>query len=259
MISKKAGVSIFFPCYNDSKSIGKLIKKAISIIRKYTNRYEIIVVDDASTDSSKKVLQNLSKKYKKLKLIFHSENLGYGGALKSGFKTAKYELIFYTDGDGQYDISELPILLSLMSKDVDFINGIKMSRHDPTYRIVMGNLYSFFARWLFWTPIADIDCDFRLIRKKIIKKIELNSSSGAICIELVKKSQIAGAKFRQVSIHHLSRQFGVSQFFRINRILSTLQDIFSLWMQLVVLRQIKKIKFSLRFRLFTFYNPSHAK
>lgn len=246
MISKKTGVSIFFPCYNDKKTITDLIQDALLTIKKFTTKYEVVVVDDGSEDGSRNLLLKLSKQYKKLKLIFHSKNTGYGGALKSGFKTAKYELVFYTDGDGQYDVKELPILLSLMTDDVDFINGIKMSRHDPTYRIVIGNIYSFLTRWLFWVPIYDTDCDFRLIRKSLLNKLDLKSNSGAICIELVKKSQIAGARFRQVSINHLERKFGVSQFFRVNRILLTLQEVFLLWLDLMVISKLVS------------YNPTHA-
>lgn len=234
----KPSVSIFFPCYNDAESIGTLVKAAFAVIKNYTKTYEVIVIDDASTDSSQKVLKQLSKKYKKLRLIFHPKNLGYGGALRSGFKAAKYELIFYTDGDGQYDVSELPLLLALMSKDVDFVNGIKMARHDPTYRIVIGNLYSFFIRWLFWMPILDIDCDFRLIRKEVINKLDLRCSSGAICIELVKKAHRANASFRQVSVHHLERKFGASQFFRAERILSTFREIILLWWELMVYNRL---------------------
>ena len=115
-------------------------------------------------------------------MIFHQKNLGYGGALRSGFKKAKYGLVFYTDGDGQYDIKELPLLLQLMTKDCDFINGIKMSRHDPTYRIFIGNFYSFLTRWLFWVPILDINCDFRLIRKSLVGRLNLKCNSGSICI-----------------------------------------------------------------------------
>jgi len=227
-------ISVFFPCYNDSQSIGLLVNDAFSVLKKLTNNYEIIVVDDKSKDNSREVLKSLQTKYKKLKLVFHTKNKGYGGALKSGFKNSSKDLIFYTDGDGQYDVKELPLLFSLMSRDVDFVNGIKMARHDPSYRIVVGNLYNLFIRWFFWLPIYDVDCDFRLIRKKIIKKIKLTSNSGSICVELVKKSQRAGAVFRQVSVHHYERKFGQSQFFRIDRVLSTFQELITLWIHLFV-------------------------
>lgn len=258
MVSKRVGLSIFFPCYNDAKIIGKLVEDANTLAKKYTDKYEIIVVDDASKDSSKEILQRLAKKYHNLRLIFHQKNLGYGGALRSGFRTAKYGLIFYTDGDGQYDVKELPILLSLMSSDVDFINGIKMSRYDPTYRIVLGNIYSFLIRWLFWVPIYDIDCDFRLIRKSFLEKINLTCNSGAICIELVKKSQRARAKFRQVSVHHLERKFGVSQFFRTDRLFNTLLEVTILWVNLMVLNKLSKLINRIKLQLLPSpqYNPS---
>lgn len=258
MITKQQGVSIFFPCYNDSKSIKSLVENAIKTIKKVTDKFEIIVIDDFSTDSSRKILKNLIKKYSHLKLVFHEKNLGYGGVLRSGFKKSKYELVFYTDGDGQYDIKELPILLSLMSKDADFVNGIKMSRHDPTYRVVVGNLYSFVTRWLFWIPIYDIDCDFRLIRKSLLQKLNLRSNSGAICVELVKKAQREGAKFRQVSVHHLERKFGISQFFRVERIFQTFGEILMLYLELMVFKKLLKLKKRLQFQMTPEYNPSHA-
>lgn len=249
MIANTEGVSIFFPCYNDAKSIRKLVENAFFTIKKHTSKYEVIVINDASIDNSKLILQKLSKKYKHLKVISHLQNQGYGGALRSGFKAARYGLIFYTDGDGQYDVRELSLLLQLMTKDSDFINGIKMVRHDPTYRIVIGNLYAFLTRWLFWVPIYDIDCDFRLIRKSTVKKLNLKSNSGSICIELVKKAQRAGAKFRQVSIHHLERKHGVSQFFRMNKILQTFAELINLWLELMLFDKLKRIN----------YNPRYAK
>lgn len=238
--NKKYSISIFFPCYNDAKSIGKLIENAFQTARQLTGDYEVIVVDDASTDTSLQVLKNLAKKHTKLKLVFHEKNQGYGGALRTGFKTATKDLVFYTDGDGQYDVKELPLLLSLMTDDVNFINGIKMARYDPTYRIVLGNIYSFFTRWFFWLPIIDIDCDFRLIRRDLIKKLKLKSSSGSICVELVKRAQRAGGKFRQVSIHHYPRRWGGSQFFRPEKLLSTLWGLFSIWVKLMIIDKFFK-------------------
>lgn len=233
----KPSISIFFPCYNDSQSIRKLVEEAFKAVSKISALYEVIVIDDGSTDNSREILINLAKKYPTLKLIFHKRNLGYGGAIRSGFKAAKYELVFYTDGDGQYDVKELPLLLSLMSNDTNFVNGIKMARQDPSYRIFLGNLYSFLVRWIFWVPVFDVDCDFRLIRKDLLNKIKLGCSSGAICIELVKKAQLAGASFRQVTVHHFERQFGSSQFFRWDRLLFTFWDISKLWMKLIVLNK----------------------
>lgn len=233
LIGAKPNISVFFPCYNDQHSIETLVEDAFSILKGIANKYEVIVVDDNSSDSSRIILQSLGKKYKDLKLIFHAKNGGYGKALQSGFKSARYDLIFYTDGDGQYDVKQLPILVALMQSDVDFVNGIKHARSDPTYRIVIGNAYSFFVRWFFWVPITDVDCDFRLMRKHIIDKIQLTSKHGAICVELVKKAQKAGAVFREVSINHYERKWGESQFFRSRTILFSLAELARLWFRLM--------------------------
>jgi glycosyltransferase involved in cell wall biosynthesis len=166
--------------------------------------------------------------------------VGYGGALKDGFKNATKDLIFYTDGDGQYDVKELPVLLTLMTDDVNFINGIKMPRRDATYRIIIGNFYSFVIRWIFWLPIYDVDCDYRLIRKNLIDKLNLKNNTGSFPVELVKKAQRAGGKFREVSIHHFERRFGQSQFFRFDRIINTLWEVFILWIQLMVIHKLFK-------------------
>lgn len=233
----KPNVSVFFPCYNDQYSIKKIVEDAFSVLKKEAAKFEVIVVNDGSTDKSRKVLENLKNQYRDFSIINHEKNLGYGKALSSGFKAAKYEWIFYTDGDGQYDVKELPKLLKLIGDDFDFINGIKIARSDPTYRIIIGDLYSFVARWIFWLPVTDVDCDFRLIRKRIIDKINLESSSGVICIELVKKAQRQNARFLQVSVSHHERKWGHSQFFVPNRIIKTLfYELPILWLKLMFLR-----------------------
>lgn len=233
----KPSISVFFPCYNDKSSIKTLVKDAFLVLKNLTDKYEVLVINDGSIDESGIVLKQLQKKYKKLKIISHKKNLGYGAALKTGFKAANGDLIFYTDGDGQYDVKELPFLLKAMIRNINFVNGIKIVRRDPTYRIIIGNIYSFFVRLLFRLPILDIDCDFRLIKKSLLKKLQLESNSGAICIELVKKAQLNGGKFQQVPVHHNERRFGHSQFFRVNRILTTLFEVTRLWIKLIILRK----------------------
>ena len=221
-------VSVFFPCYNDERTIGGLVRAADKILKRRDGKYEIIVVDDGSSDGSRRLLKKLAKAFPSLRLVFHQGNRGYGGALRSGFGKAKYDLVFYTDGDGQYDVGELELMLPLLTNDIDVINGIKMFRNDPWFRIVAGNLYNFFVRNVFGIDIFDTDCDFRLIRNSLMKKIRLKSNSGAICVELVMKLQGAGARFRQVSVHHYPRKYGSSQFFQPKRVIETAIELIAL-------------------------------
>jgi glycosyltransferase involved in cell wall biosynthesis len=230
-----SSISVFFPCYNDGKTIGDLVLEADRQLALVTDDYEVIVVNDGSSDDSAAVLRALEAQVASLKVVTHPVNRGYGGALRSGFANATKDLVFYTDGDGQYDVKELPILLMLMTPDTHFVNGIKMTRQDTAVRIFVGNLHRFLMRWSFWLPINDVDCDFRLIRRSILERMELRSNSGSICVELVKHAQRAGAQFREVSVHHYARQWGESQFFRPGRILRTYLDIARMWVGLMLL------------------------
>ncbi|HEV8394362.1 MAG TPA: glycosyltransferase family 2 protein [Vicinamibacterales bacterium] len=233
----RPSISAFFPCYNDESTIAGLVREADAQLRCATDDYEIIVVNDGSGDGSAAVLAALAREMPRLTVVTHDVNRGYGGALRSGFAAAKKDLVFYTDGDGQYDVREIPIMLALLVDDTDFVNGMKMARSDPAYRVFVGNLHKFVTRWAFWLPIDDVDCDYRLIRRSVLDRLELHSNSGSICVELVKNAQRAGARFRQVSVRHYSRQFGSSQFFRPGRILRTYADLALMWLRLMVLRR----------------------
>ena len=232
---KKLSISVFFPCYNDIHTIGGLVEKALAILPTLADKFEVIVIDDGSSDGSQKLLRGLAKKYPNIfRPIFHRMNQGYGGALKDGFKNARYDLVFYTDGDGQYDVGELSILWDLMTHDINFVNGIKMERQDFAYRVIIGNFYALLMRWAFLLPIFDVDCDFRLIRRSLLLRLKLKSDSGSICVELVKKAQKAGAKFRQVSVHHYPRKYGSSQFFNPRHLIKTFSEIIPLWWRLMI-------------------------
>lgn len=230
---KLSSLSIFFPCYNDQHTIGNLVVDAYRIGKRVAKEIEVIVVDDGSSDNSRQLLNKLQKKYPKLKLVFHKKNKGYGGALRSGFKNATKEFVFYTDGDGQYSLQDLPKLVRAVNEKVDVVNGIKIARHDSLGRIIAGDIYYLWVRLLFRTPIKEIDTDYRLVRKKFIDKISLKMNSGSICVELVKKLALAGARFKEIPVHHYPRQFGNSQFFQITRVVKTLTDDLELywWMR----------------------------
>ena len=235
----RPSISAFFPCYNDAPTIAGLVRDADYQLRQLADDYEVIVVNDGSSDNSADVLRALQAELPGLKVITHPINRGYGGALRSGFAAATKELVFYTDGDAQYDVKELRVLLMLMTEDTHFVNGIKMARGDAAYRVHAGNVHKFLMRWSFWLPVIDVDCDFRLVRRSVLERITLRSNSGSICVELVKDAQRAGAQFREVSVHHYPRQFGESQFFRPGRILRTYIDLAQMWIDLMILAKFR--------------------
>jgi glycosyltransferase involved in cell wall biosynthesis len=232
-------ISVFFPCYNDARTIGDLVLEADCQLQRLGTDYEIIVVNDGSADESARVLQEVQARVPRLRVVTHDRNRGYGGALRSGFAHASKDVVFYTDGDGQYDVRELPVLLMLLTDDTDFVNGIKMTRQDPPHRVFAGNLHRFLMRWTFWLPINDVDCDFRLIRRSVLQRLDLRSNSGSICVELVKHAQRAGAQFREVSVHHYARKWGESQFFKPAKIIRTYVDLARMWVALMVVDPLR--------------------
>ena len=235
-----SSVSAFFPCYNDSNTIAGLVQRMESTLRELTDDYEIIVVDDCSTDRSRELLHELQESVRCLRLVEHEKNRGYGGALRSGFAAATRDYVFYTDGDGQYDPGELALLAPAMVPGVDVVNGYKISRQDPWYRHLIGGLYQRVTRVLFAFPIRDVDCDFRLLRRSVFERMTLESNDGAICIELVRKLKDAGFRMVEVPVHHYARAYGTSQFFKPKRIIRALMGVSRWYLKLVLLRQQKR-------------------
>lgn len=233
-MKKQYSISAFFPCYNDGGTIASMVALMDLTLRNLTNNYELLVIDDGSSDHSREILKELEGKYDRLKVILHEKNRGYGGALKTGFYSATKELIFYTDGDFQYDVSEVAKLIPEMKDNIDIVNGYKVSRSDPLHRRIIGRTYHWVMKLMFGFRIKDVDCDFRLIRKSVFDKIKLEHSSGIICVEMVKKIQDAGFKFAEVPVSHYFRVYGKSQFFNFRRVFRVGRDILKLWWRLVI-------------------------
>ncbi|MDZ7369782.1 MAG: glycosyltransferase family 2 protein [candidate division KSB1 bacterium] len=232
---EKLSLSIFFPVYNDWGTIGSMVALAVMTAEKISDDYEIILVDDGSREQTKEVVRFLAERFPQVRVITHEKNRGYGGALKSGIAAATKEFIFYTDGDAQYDVRELLLLARAMNDQVDVVNGWKIKRHDPFYRVWLGKMYQYSAKWLFRLPIRDVDCDFRLMRKSAFEGIQLESNSGTICVEMIYKLARKGARFVEVPVTHFFRVSGKSEFFNFKRLVRVARDLSSLWIRLVLL------------------------
>lgn len=228
------GLSVFFPAYNDSGTIASMVITALLAARTLTPDHEVIVVDDGSRDATPQVLDELARVYPEVRIVRHEVNRGYGGALRSGFATASKDLVFYTDGDAQYDPGEMVQLWARMTDDVDLVNGYKISRSDPLHRIVIGRVYHHTVKRLFGLGVRDVDCDFRMMRRSIFDTITLTKDSGVICLELMKKVTDARFRIAEVPVHHFHRAYGRSQFFNFPRIYRTAVDVLQLWYALVV-------------------------
>ena len=233
-------LTVFFPAYNDSGTIASLVISALQSASKLTPDYEVIVVNDGSSDSTAQILRELERVYPQLKIITHDVNRGYGGALRSGFANASKDVIFYTDGDAQYDPAEIELLWPRMTPGVDLVNGYKISRSDPWHRIVIGRIYHHTVKIMFGLQVRDVDCDFRLLRRSIFDLVRLEKNSGVICLEMMKKIQDAGFRIVEVPVHHYHRAHGQSQFFNFRRVIRTGIDVMKLWYALVVQRAHKR-------------------
>ena len=226
----RESVSALFPAYNDAPTIAGLVEKTFRFLSNSGRDFEIIVVDDGSKDSTPQVLQELQTRYGSVfRVIRHAVNRGYGAALRSGFAAAQKDLVFYTDGDSQYDPSELRLLLYRVGPSIGLVNGYKIQRHDPLYRIVIGKIYNAVVRRLFHISIRDVDCDFRLIRRSLLARTRLESHSGVICPELLVELQSLGCRMVEVPVHHYPRVAGRSQFFRWRSLLYILAQLVCLY------------------------------
>lgn len=230
--TNQRSISIFFPAFNDEGTIAGLVRDALDLLPTLTNDYQVLVINDGSTDKTAAIIDELALKYPEVRAIHHDCNRGYGGALQTGFKESEKELVFYTDGDGQYDVRELTRLWPLMTEDVAVVNGYKVQRADGRARKMMGGAYNRLARWVFNLPVRDVDCDFRLIRRSVLKELGDLSNSGAVCVELIRGLHSLGAGFAEAQVTHYPRLHGRSQFMTPASVIRTLYDFCGLWFRL---------------------------
>jgi glycosyltransferase involved in cell wall biosynthesis len=224
-------ISIFFPCYNEQENIERVVKATIDVVQSVGIDYEIIIVDDGSKDNTGKIADRLASENNHIKAVHHSPNKGYGAALQSGFKAATKDYVFYTDGDGQFDIKELPNLFKY-TDTYDIVTGFRIKRQDNFVRKINAFCWTTMANILFGMKIKDMDCAFKLYKRKIFDEINLKSTGALINTEIFARAKNKGYKIYQLGVHHYPRTAGQQTGANIKVILRAFKELFALYKQI---------------------------
>lgn len=228
-------LSLFFPAYNEEANAKKTILKATKVLEKTAKKWEIIVVNDGSKDKTKEIVESLQKDEKRIKLINHKVNRGYGGAFKSGLYGSKYKWITFTDIDGQFDFSEIDKFITKQEEtNADLVIGYYKKRQVSKFKILTSKMWELVVFILFGLHVKDIDCGFKFISKKVVDKIsKLESERGAfISSEFLIKSKKAGFKIVEIPVTHYPRIAGKGTGRDLMVIIKSFVDLFRLWRKL---------------------------
>ncbi|MCK5000008.1 MAG: glycosyltransferase family 2 protein [Anaerohalosphaera sp.] len=208
-MDNKPSISVFFPCYNEAAAIEALVEKSLKVLDKISDNYEVILVNDGSSDGTAELADVLAAKYPSVKAIHHSRNQGYGAALQSGFRAASMDLVFYTDGDSQFDMGQLPEIMPLI-EDCDIVSCYRINRQDSFIRKLNAWAWGKLVCFLFKMKIRDIDCAFKLYRREIFDNISMQSTGALIDAEILARAVKAGYKITQTGVRHYPRTAGTS-------------------------------------------------
>ena len=227
--SRVASLAVFFPAYNEQDIIAKTVEGAGKAISQLADDYEIIVVDDGSADDTAKIVEKLAAQDPHVRLVRHERNRGYGAALRTGFASARKELIFFSDADGQFDLQELSGLLPLLNR-APVVLGYRIRRSDPPHRLFIAKVYNLIVRAVFGLRVRDIDCAFKLFRRGALEQVQLESNGAFISSELLIKLKRRDVPMVERGVHHYPRTTGASKGATVGVILKTIRDIIRLRM-----------------------------
>jgi glycosyltransferase involved in cell wall biosynthesis len=220
-------ISVFFPCYNEEANVAAVVEKACAVLDELDADYEVIVVNDGSSDGTARIADEIATKNAAVQVVHHPRNLGYGAALQSGFKAANKDIVFYTDGDGQFDISEMPALLGLID-DYDIVSCYRLNRQDSIIRKINAWGWTKLVCMLFGLKVRDIDCAFKLYRRHIFDGMELCSSGALIDAEVLARAARKGCTIAQRGVHHFPRTAGSQTGANLKVILRAFVELFKL-------------------------------
>jgi len=222
--SKGAGhaVSAVLPAYNEEDVLRQSVEELRAALEKQCERFEIVIVDDGSTDQTPRLADALAEEQEAVRLIHHRPNKGYGAALRTGFASARLPLVFYTDADGQFVAGEIERLLERIG-EADIVTGYRADRQDPWQRKFFSWGFKKFISFLFGVRVRDCDCAFKLYRRKVFDEITIDSDMFFVDAEVLAKAAVLGYRIDEVAVTHRPRAGGESTV-RLGHILTTLRE-----------------------------------
>jgi glycosyltransferase involved in cell wall biosynthesis len=200
-------LSLVFPAFDEAQNLGPLLERALEIGHGLARRFEIIVVDDGSRDGSADLVAARAAEYDQIRLIRHSDNRGYGAALRAGLREARGDLVFFSDADLQFDLAELAVLVE-HAQDFDVVAGYRAPRRDPWGRRLLAACWGALVRSLFGLPVRDIDCAFKIFRRPVLQALPISSLSAFVNTEILVRARSAGFRIHQVPVSHHPRVHG---------------------------------------------------
>ncbi len=206
-VNRLPSLTIFFPCYNEEANVERTTLAALEAGQRFTDDLEVIIVNDGSRDRTGELADRLAAAHPQVRAVHNSPNLGYGGALQRGFREATREWIFYTDGDGQFDFSEIATLLPMMDR-FDILSAYRLDRQDSWLRKVNAWCWTMLVNLLFGLRLRDIDCAFKLFPRRLFDQIEMWSMGALIDTEILAKARLLGYRIGQIGVHHFPRTAG---------------------------------------------------
>lgn len=230
---KPFSLTIFYPCYNEEANVERVTRAAVAVGRQVADDLEVLIVNDGSRDRTGELADRLAAEMPEVRAVHNRPNQGYGGALTRGFREATKNWIFYTDGDGQFDLNELPRLLPLLESH-DVVSCYRLDRQDPWVRKLNAWAWSTLVNLLFSIRLRDIDCAFKIYPKPFIDGITLHSRGALIDTEMLAKARNRGLRIAQLGVHHYPRTAGQQTGANLRVILRAFKELFKLY------RQIKK-------------------
>jgi len=219
--------------FNEEGNIEHAVTSALAVLAGVTDQYEVIVVNDGSRDSTGAVADRLAAANPHVRAVHHPENRGYGCAVRSGLAAARYPLVVLADGDNQFDLGELAVLLRGLGTS-DIVSGYRITRHDPAFRRLYAFMYNLVARLLFGIPVRDVNCGFKVYRRALVERLlpELRSTGALINVEILARARQHGARVTEVGVHHYARETGQPTGGNPGVIVRAAREMMGLWREL---------------------------